>query len=65
MYSNSLVRMETDGMYISINVEIATEGICRGAQMSATEQTVVLLLLPSACVPAQTCRRACYHDSEP
>jgi hypothetical protein len=24
--------METDGIYISINAEIATEGICRGAE---------------------------------
>ena len=30
MYSKSLVRMETDGIYISIFVETATEGICRG-----------------------------------
>ena len=30
MYSKSLVRMETDGIYIFIFVETATEGICRG-----------------------------------
>ena len=30
MYSNLLVRMETDGIYISINVETVTEAICRG-----------------------------------
>ena len=43
MYSNSIVRMETDGIYISINVEAATEGICRSMQRScisdATEHT--------------------------
>ena len=51
MYSNSLVRTETDGIYISIHVEIATEGICRGAettqnlpvQVNAVWQQMVLL----------------------
>ena len=55
MYSNSLVRMETDGIYISIKVEIATEGICRGAettqnlpvQVNAVWQQMVLLLQSS------------------
>jgi hypothetical protein len=72
--------METDGIYISINVEIATEGICRGAettqnlpvQVNAVWQQMVLLLqsyLVRACVRA--CLdlllrpRACYYDSEP
>ena len=63
MYSNSLVRTETDGIYISINVEIATEGICRGAettqnlpvQVNAVCQQMVLLpqsYLVRACVLA-------------
>ena len=63
MYSNSLVRMETDGIYISINVEIATGGICRGAettqnlpaQVNAVWQQMVLLAqsyLVRACVRA-------------
>jgi hypothetical protein len=55
--------METDGIYISINMEIATEGICRGAettqnlpvQVNAVWQQMVLLLqsyLVRACVLA-------------
>ena len=43
MYSSSTARMEADGIYISTNMETATEGICRSKQHShssdATEHT--------------------------
>ena len=34
MYSSSIARLETDGIYTSTNVETATEGICRSKQHS-------------------------------
>jgi hypothetical protein len=43
MYSSSIARMETDGIYISTDMETATEGICHSKQHNhrsdATERT--------------------------
>jgi hypothetical protein len=56
MYSNSLVRTETDGIYISINVEIATEGICRGAE---TTQNLTVQVNAVCQQMVRACVRAC------
>ena len=68
MYSNSRVRMETDGIYISINVEIATEGICRGAETTQNPPVQVnavwqqMVLLPQSYL-VRACVRACLDSA--
>jgi|TARA_B110000467_G_C18022943_1_gene316620 hypothetical protein len=68
MYSNSLVRTETDGIYISINVEIATEGICRGAETTQNLPVQVnavcqqMVLLPQSYL-VRACVRACLDSA--
>ena len=64
MYSNSLVRMETDGIYISINVETATEGICRG-DCDSRDQWYGEACDCEGCANHQHCYRACATNTEP